>query len=82
LAGGPSEDAAFDNPEHNIYRALEAWVETGTAPEKVIASMLDNHGGKPTVTLSRPLCPYPQSAAYSGSGDRNSAASYVCTARK
>jgi len=80
--GGPTLDAALDNPEHNIYRALESWVETGTAPEKMIAQKVDEQGGKPAVIFSRPLCPYPQAAAYSGAGDRNDAASYSCSLPK
>ena len=30
------------------------------------------------VTLSRPLCPYPQAAKYDGSGDLSKAESFSC----
>jgi len=80
--GGPSADVAPNDPEHSIHRALEAWVEKGTAPERVTAARIDMEGGKLTLSFTRPICPYPQVATYSGTGDRNSAASYVCAAAK
>jgi hypothetical protein len=30
------------------------------------------------VKLTRPACPYPQSARYKGSGDPNDAANFTC----
>jgi hypothetical protein len=48
------------------------WVEQGKAPERLIASKTEN--GK--VTMTRPLFPYPEHAAYKGSGDGNSATSF------
>jgi feruloyl esterase len=53
---------------------LEQWVEKGKAPDSIVASHLT--GGK--VDKTRPLCPYPQTAAYKGSGDTNDAANFVC----
>ena len=32
--------------------------------------------------MTRPLCPYPQSAKYKGSGDPNSAENFVCSSKK
>jgi feruloyl esterase len=54
--------------------ALEAWVEHGTKPAQLIAS-------RPTdgiVGRTRPLCPYPQVATYTGSGSPHAATSFVC----
>ncbi len=48
------------------------WVEHGTAPERLVASRKE--GGK---TITRPLYAFPQSAAYKGSGDSDSADSFV-----
>lgn len=79
---GPGDGPSINDPEHNVYLALETWVEKGTAPEEVIAEKIVEEGGKRTVMLSRPLCPYPKAAKYSGTGDRNSASNYVCTAEK
>jgi len=79
---GPVEDSAANVPERNVYMALEAWVESGTAPETVIADHREEGGREPKARFSRPLCAYPKAAKYSGSGDPNSAASYVCLAPK
>ena len=67
-SGGPGPD------QFDAVAAVERWVEEGQAPEKIIASHL-THGA---VDRSRPLCPYPQVAVYSGSGSAVDAASFVC----
>ena len=54
--------------------ALERWVEQGIAPSQIIASKVT--GG--TTTRTRPLCPYPQVARYSGSGSIDLAANFSC----
>jgi hypothetical protein len=50
------------------------WVEKGIAPDSIIGSRMVN--GKPDRT--RPLCPYPQTAKYKGSGNIDDAANFVC----
>ena len=55
---------------------MDQWLETGKAPEQMIAS--HSAGGK--VDRTRPLCPYPQVAAYKGSGNTDDAANFVCKA--
>ena len=62
--------------QHDIVMALDRWVETGVAPDKIIASHLTNKVADRTL----PLCPYPQLAAYNGSGEVKSAESYRCEA--
>ena len=57
----------------NLFRALVNWVENGVAPEQIIAST--TVGG---VTRTRPLCPYPQTAIYNGSGSTDDAANFHC----
>lgn len=54
--------------------AIASWVETGKAPERILASHLD----KGKVAFSRPLCVYPQVAKYKGTGDNTDAANFVC----
>ena len=49
--------------------AVVDWVEGGVVPEKILAK---GEG------FTRPLCPYPQTAQYKGTGDTNDAASFVC----
>jgi hypothetical protein len=54
--------------------ALEAWVEGGKAPERITAAQIvDAKPGR-----SRPLCPYPKAAVYSGKGDPDDQASFDC----
>jgi len=64
---GPSPVGAFG--------ALVNWVEHGIAPETLLAA-----GGSaaPPSGRTRPLCPYPQTAIYDGTGDINNAASFHC----
>jgi hypothetical protein len=53
------------------FAALVNWVEKGVAPNQVIGQSL-------SPALSRPLCPYPQTAKYKGTGNVNDAASWSC----
>ena len=61
--------------------ALTEWVEHGKAPERIISSIDPTNKEIPatwSANRSRPLCPYPSYAAYSGSGDSEDAANFVC----
>jgi hypothetical protein len=74
---GPPGDA-----EHDISTAVERWVESGVAPEKIIATKYVNDlDPRQGVKMTRPLCPYPQLAAYRGTGDENDAASFGCATK-
>lgn len=50
------------------------WVEQGIAPDRIIASE-PLAGGR---TRTRPLCPYPQVARWTGSGSTDDAANFRC----
>jgi feruloyl esterase len=54
--------------------AIEQWVEQKKAPESIVAS----HSTDGKVDRTRPLCPYPQVAAYKGSGSTDDASNFVC----
>lgn len=69
-----------DDPANNILLALVEWVERGVAPQRVVATKYVQDVANLGVQMTRPLCPYPQIARYSGSGDPNSAESFVCAA--
>jgi len=57
--------------------ALEKWVETGTPPDRILASRwVDGKIGR-----TRPLCPYPQVAVFKGTGTADEAASFICKSR-
>jgi feruloyl esterase len=66
--GGAGPDT-FD-----LLTTLEQWVEEGAAPDRIVASRIE--GGD--VVRTRPLCPYPQVARYSGSGSTDEESSFVC----
>ena len=66
-AGGPATLDQFD-----LLSLLVDWVDTGKAPDQVVATGADFPG------RSRPLCPYPQHAQYRGQGDPQAASSFEC----
>jgi len=66
--GGPGPDR-FDG-----LTPLQNWVEKKQAPDEIRAVHVS--GGK--VDLSRPLCPYPLVARWTGKGSTSDAANFVC----
>jgi feruloyl esterase len=60
--------------QFDAQAAIEAWVERGIAPDRIEASRSEDGA----VTRTRPLCPYPQTAQYNGSGDTNDTSNFVC----
>jgi feruloyl esterase len=69
--GGGIGTSTFD-----VMTPLLHWVEAGQAPNAIAASRIA--GGK--VNRTRPLCPYPQVARYTGSGSIDDAANFRCAA--
>ncbi|MCR5879246.1 tannase/feruloyl esterase family alpha/beta hydrolase [Phenylobacterium sp. J367] len=88
-AGGPGPDV-FNSasggaiptptltPQHDLFAALETWVDGGPAPAQVIATRYV--GGQPAkgIAMQRPLCAYPAKAWYRGAGDPNDARNFTC----
>jgi hypothetical protein len=66
-AGGPSTD------EFDMLTTIQSWVEEGHAPDRIVAR------GKAFPGLTRPLCPYPEVARYTGA-DPKSEQSFSCVA--
>ena len=62
--GGPGVNT-FDS-----IVTLETWVEEGTAPDQIMGTGANG--------LTRPLCPWPQYADYTGTGDLKDAANWTC----
>jgi hypothetical protein len=54
------------------------WVENGTTPEHLIATKWNNDTLEDGISMQRTLCPCPQKAVYSGSGDWHAASSWSC----
>jgi len=57
-----------------MMTAMQHWVEDHHAPDRIDASRVRD--GK--VDRTRPLCPYPQTAVYKGTGSTDDAANFVC----
>jgi tannase/feruloyl esterase len=66
--GGPGPDAV------DWAAAIDAWVEAHTAPDRLVARKLADGA----VTRTRPLCPYPQHAEYTGAGSTDDEKNFVC----
>jgi pimeloyl-ACP methyl ester carboxylesterase len=75
-AGGNGPNPVLVDPDaqrgQGLFDSIVKWVETGVAPEQIIARRVA--GG---VTTERPLCPYPKTAMYT-SGDPNKASNFAC----
>lgn len=66
--------------QHSMLKALEQWVERGVAPKSIIATQWKRDGDVTSgIARTRPLCPYPQEARWTGVGSRDEAANYSCT---
>lgn len=74
--GGPGatefgeDDAPRGDAEHDVFTALEQWVEAGKAPGTLVAK---------GAVGTRPICVYPAAAKYLG-GDTKDAKSFACVA--
>ena len=69
-SGGPGANR-FD-----ALSALEQWVERDVPPTRIIASRVEEG----EVVRTRPLCPYPEVAEWSGVGSTDVAANFSCVA--
>jgi feruloyl esterase len=61
----------------NWMASIERWRESGKAPERIEAARVTNN----RVETTRPLCPYPQIAKYTGTGSTNDAQNFACAAK-
>jgi len=53
---------------------LDQWVTESKAPSQIVAS----HSTNGKVDITRPLCPWPQTARWTGSGRGDAASQFVC----
>ncbi len=67
--GGGDGPSTFDS-----LGALDQWREKGTPPASIVAS----HSTNGALDKTRPLCPYPQTAQYKGTGSTDDASNFVC----
>lgn len=83
--GGPGPNvfgqgsAALNDPLHDMDASLERWVESGVAPDQIIATKYKS-GADPSsgVARTRPLCAYPKEAQWIGTGSTDDAANFTC----
>ncbi len=86
-AGGPGAFmfgqlgiATARDPEHNVFSALERWTEKGAAPGTIVATKLrDDRDSSKGVLMTRPLCPYPQTAVFKRGSNPTDANSFACS---
>jgi len=76
--GGLAQPAVPQDPQHDIFSALEQWVEHGVAPSQVIATKYVKDDPKQGIAMQRPVCLYPQEAEYQGHGSTTDAANFAC----
>jgi len=86
--GGPgpndfgAKSPARADTDNSMIKSLEQWVEKGTMPAKIIATKYKTDGNRASgVARTRPLCPYPMVAKYSGSGSADDAANFSCASK-
>jgi feruloyl esterase len=77
--GGAVSPQAMNDPNRDVFAALERWVEQGVAPEQWIGQ--GPIPGDAAKTMTRPICQYPKVARYDGSGDVNDASNFACAAQ-
>ena len=85
---GPQPGDSHNGP---LFRALVNWVENGVQPDQIIATKYSGTTAIPSgalgpvpnhltgaVVATRPVCPYPKTAVYKGSGSVNEAKNFTC----
>jgi Tannase and feruloyl esterase len=82
LFGNAMDLRPIADPEHDIFMALQSWVEKGLAPEHIVATKYVEDDPSKGKAMTRPVCAYPQQAKWDGKGDLAEAGSWVCDAGK
>jgi len=62
----------------DVFNAMVDWVENGNEPGALIGSRNANVDANYPNPLTRPSCPYPEVARYSGIGSIDDAANFTC----
>jgi feruloyl esterase len=72
--------APAQDPQHNIFVALQNWVEKSSAPDRIIATKYNEDNPAKGVATTRPLCPFPQQAKWNGKGPASDEGNWSCAA--
>jgi len=67
--GGGEGTSTFD-----MVAAVDRWIESGVAPERIPASRIVDG----QTVRTRPLCAYPKTAVFNGTGSTDDASNFVC----
>ena len=70
---------AFE-PDKHMLAALVRWVEKGVPPERIVATKYQDDDASKSVVRTRPLCPWPKVARWSGKGSQDDAHNFGCVA--
>ena len=70
------ESAAGPRPDNPLAAVVDS-VEHGKPPTTIVGTVTNPVSN--AITLTRPLCPYPASAAYTGHGSPSDASTFTCT---
>ena len=63
--------------QYDAFASLVDWVERGLAPDRILATAGDE---TPWPNRTRPLCPFPKQARYTGEGSIEDASNFICQA--
>jgi feruloyl esterase len=78
--GGAYTPGGIFDADHHALAALMQWVETGKAPEQIIATKYQDDDTSKAIIRTRPLCPYPRVAHWTGKGSNGDAGNFTCSA--
>jgi hypothetical protein len=69
---------------YDTLGTIDAWANGAPAPQRIVATRGGPAmpGAQALPPLSRPLCPFPQIATYKGTGRKDDAVNFACTAPK
>ncbi len=70
---GPAPVMTQASAPGSIFGSLVNWVENNNAPDTILST-----GGTVSPSRNRPLCPWPATAIYNGSGSTEVASSFHC----
>jgi feruloyl esterase len=73
--GGATGAPLKDDPDHDMVKALDAWVKKDKAPSVFMGARINE---RKEIIATRPICRYPLEAQYVGHGDTKDGANFVC----
>jgi feruloyl esterase len=68
----------LSDADHDLAAAVERWVEQGLAPERIVAGKPKSMADGANFSRTRPLCAWPRTAHYNGTGSTDDAANFIC----